>query len=164
MASDTPLPRNWEQRPQGFLTNWNIFCQEFISKKLSLLKPQDDHELATLLLVAGAVLGAGGLMALVQSHLPLINEKGKQWGIADLGSIALGGSAALGAALGGVGVTLLLRILGRFADPKKVNILQATLSTARRQFEEINQDRAAGRITAEQHRLAIERLYWMLTN
>lgn len=162
-ASQKP-PNEWEERPAGFLTDWSIFCQALISTKLSRLRPQDERELATLLLAAGAVLGASGLIALVQRHRALIDEKGKQWGITDLGSLALGGGAVVGAALGGMGAGLLLRILSRFADPQQVNVLQASLATARRQFEEINQDRTAGRITATQHRLAIERLYWSLTS
>lgn len=163
MEGDSKLPHEWTARPDGFLTDWSVFCQMLISTKLTLLGLQDDRELATLLLAAGAVLGASGMMALVQKHHTLIDEKGKQWGIKDLGSLALGGGALVGAALGSMGAGLLSRILGRFADPQQVNVLQATLSTARRQFEEINQDLAAGRITTTQHRLAIERLYWSLT-
>lgn len=163
MGTDPTLPQQWEPRPEGFLTNWEVFCQSLVSRKLSQLRPQDDRQIAALLLATGAVLGAGGLAVLMQRHLPLIDEKGKQWGIDGLGTLALGSGVAVGAALGGMGAALLLRVLGRFADPKQVNILQATLSTARRQFEEINQERAAGRMTDEQHRLAVERLYWSLT-
>ncbi|ADO75849.1 uncharacterized protein STAUR_8094 [Stigmatella aurantiaca DW4/3-1] len=119
--------------------------------------------LAAVLLAGGAVLGAGGLFAVVRSNREVIDAKGKQWGVEGLSSIALGGGTILGAAVGTLGGALLNRTLGRHADRTKVDALQARLSRARREFESFRQDARNGLLNSVQHRLAVERLFLELT-
>jgi hypothetical protein len=159
MSPSPKPPTKWPERPKTFFEDWTVFCTEALAK---LLKEQDDM-LAAVLLAGGAVLGAGGIFALVQANREVIEAKGKEWGLEGLGSIALGGGTLLGAAVGSLSGALLTRTLGRHADRAKVDALQARLSRARREFEALRQDVASGILDSVQHRLAVERLFLELT-
>jgi hypothetical protein len=159
MSPSPKPPANWPDRPKGFFEDWTVFCIEALAK---LLKEQDDM-LAAVLLAGGAVLGAGGIFALVQANREVIDAKGKEWGIESLGSIALGGGTLLGAAVGTLGGALLNRTLGRHTDRAKVDALQSRLTRARREFEMLRQDAKSGLLDSMQHRLAVERLFLELT-
>ncbi|HEY4180224.1 MAG TPA: hypothetical protein VGM90_25450 [Kofleriaceae bacterium] len=152
----------WPKRPKGFYEDWTIFCCQTLSARLQ--QDGNDEELAVVLLAAGAILGGAGLLYLASENKDTIDAKGREWGIANLSTIAGVGGAVLGATVGGLGVTWLTRTLGRHADSQKVDALQARLSNARREFETLQNDCANGRLDHLHHRLAVERLFVELTN
>ena len=154
-----PPPSTWPKRPKGFYDDWTIFCVDALSQ---MLKEHDDL-LAVVLLAGGAVLGAGSLFALLRANQEFIDAKGKQWGIENLGSIAVGGGTLIGAAVGSIGGALLNRTLSKHADVAKVDALQARLSKARRDFELLRQDLRDGLLDDQHHRLAVERLFMEAT-
>lgn len=159
MSTNRKPPVEWPKRPKGFYEDWTIFCTD----ALSLLLEKQEELLAAVLLAGGAVLGASGMYALVKANREAVDAKGREWGIEELGSIALSGGTLLGAAVGGIGGAFLSRTLGRLADKEKVNQLQARLTMARREFEILRQDLKDGMMDDLQHRLAVERLFLELT-
>jgi hypothetical protein len=149
------------QRPEGFYEEWPVFCREALAGMLSQSNSTDEI-LAAVLLAGGAVLGAGGLAAFVEKNRKAIDLKGKEWGIPGLSDLLVGGGAVLGALLGGLGGAMVARMLTGFTNETTVNALQARLTAARREFEELKRDRAAGRLSQAEHRSAVEYLYGRL--
>ncbi len=151
-------PTNWPTRPAGFYYNWQVFCVEVLTS--SLKSEQEGNWLAVVLLAGGGALGATSLMKLVETNSKLVDRKGKEWGIDSLSQLAKGGSVLLGAALGGAGGMWLMRVLSRHARQDKVNELSQRLRLARREYDELLQDMQAELTTDEQHRGAVEYLFW----
>jgi hypothetical protein len=155
------LPGGWPRRPKGFYAEWPAFCSEVVSARLKDAPPD---VVAALLLAAGAVLGGAGMLALVAANSEAIDSKGREWGIENLSTIVGVGGALVGAAVGGFGIAWLTRMLGRQADPAVVAREQERLVAAKQEFESLAVERTAGRLPVDQHRLAVERLYWTLTS
>lgn len=143
-------------RPKGFFRDWDTFCQEAISK---LVTSSSGGRLPAILLGGGALLGAGGLVALIAANSDYIDEKGKEWGIDDLGTLAMSGGGIIGAALGGIGSALITRLLSRYADAAEVDHFQARLEEARQEFEALRQDVDEGYIKKKHHRREVEQLF-----
>lgn len=153
-------PSTWPQRPIGFYTDWTVFCTEVL---LASLRRQNDTDwLPVVLLAGGAALGAVSMIGLIEANRDIVDRKGQEWGIENLSSLAKGGGALLGTALGGASGALLMRILSRHASAEKVDALSHRLNSARRDYEELNQDLQAGRMTRDPHMAAVEYLFWRL--
>jgi hypothetical protein len=154
------LPTTWPQRPDGFYSDWTTFCIEALGT--SLRNEQEGDWLPVVLLAGGGALGAAGMMQLVEANSDIVDRKGKEWGVNDLSAIAKGGSFLLGAALGGAGGMLLMRILNRHTDKESVDAYGHRLGLARREYEELLQDLTAGILAKEHHKAAVEYLFWRL--
>lgn len=128
----------------------------------SLRRQHDADWLPVVLLAGGAALGALSMIRLIEANQEIVDRKGQEWGIEDLSSLAKGGGALLGTALGGAGGALLTRILSRHASAEKVDALSRRLSSTRREYEELPQDFEARRMTRAQHMAAVEYLFWRL--
>lgn len=150
-------PGTWPKRPPGFYDDWSAFCLHALSARLS--DNSSDDAIAVALLSGGAVLGAGALVAMVQSNKKVIDAKGKEWGFENLSTLVVGGGTLLGAALGGFGTALLSRTLAKHANERAVNALQSRLVNARREFESLKRLLAAKQLTGPQHQAAVERLF-----
>ena len=157
---ETP-PRSWPERPRDFYNDWAVFSDHVFDTWLS--QEREPSWRAVVLLACGAALGAAGLSKLVANNRDAVDRQGQEWDIEGLGAYAESSSAVLGAALGGMGVLLLMRILGNHADEKAVARLSEALELARREFEELQQDRSARLMTRAQYMAAVEHLHWRLT-
>lgn len=144
--------------PRSFYDDWAVFCRQALS---TMLRGSVDGSPAEVLLAGGAILGVAGMVALISANRETLDQKGKDWGLEDLAKLT--GIGVLGAAVGGLGIAWLTRTLGRHADTAKVDALQTHLSTVRREFEALRQDRHKGRLDPEKHQLAVERLFYELT-
>ena len=151
---------NLPDRPKGFYRNWETFCQETVSH---LVTSNPDGRLPVILLGAGALLGASGLVALIAANSDYIDEKGKEWGIDALGTLAMSGGGIIGAALGGIGGAMVTRLLSRYADADEVDNFQSKLEQAQQEFETLGQDLDGGFMKKKQHRREVERLFLRLT-
>lgn len=147
----------WPDRPPGFYDDWTVFCLQVLATRLR--DGDDADDIAAVLLAAGAILGGTGLVVLATENKDAIDSQGRKWGIENLSAIAGIGGAVLGAAVGGFGVAWLVRTLGRHADTQRVNELQVRLSAIRREFEQLNNELAQGKLTEQDRRLAVERLF-----
>lgn len=154
------LPTTWPQRPDGFYRDWTTFCIEALGT--ALRNEQEGDWLPVVLLAGGGALGAAGMMRLVEANSEIVDRKGEEWGIQDLSTVAKGGSFLLGAALGGASGILLTRILNRHTDKESVDTYGHRLGLARREYEELLQDLDAGIVGNEQHKAAVEHLFWRL--
>lgn len=155
MSPGSKLSGTWPDRPKGFYKDWNTFCVTALSE---LVREQEDL-FAVALLAGGAVLGASGMVALAKANQEFFDRKGQELGIPNLGAIAVGGGAALGAAMGSVGGYLINKTLGRGVDKERLAATQARLTAARREFDLLQQDRRNDLLTDQHLRLAVERLY-----
>lgn len=159
------MPRNpsdqWPTRPKGFYSSWQTFCAEIVSARM---RNAPSDVIAALLLAAGAVLGAGGVVAIVAANAEAIDQKGREWGVDKLSAIIGVGGGLVGAAVGGLGVAWLTRTLGGRTDRAKVEAEEALLVRAKQEFEGLLAERASGHLTPTQLKLAVERLFWSLTN
>ena len=153
-------PDEWPTRPEGFYSDWTVFCTEVFRDFLR--QQRADDWVAVVLLAGGAALGAAGLFALIEANSEIIDEKGEEWGIENLSSYTQGSGVLVGAAIGGAGALLLMRILGAHADREAVDKLSRELRNARREYEELRQDKQADLMTHAQYKAAIEHLYWRL--
>lgn len=151
----------WPDRPDDFYDDWSVFCSEALSARLK--RGGRDDELAVVLLAAGAILGSAGLLDVVIENKAAIDRKGREWGVPDLSKIAGIGGAILGATAGGLSIAWLTRTLGRHADTEQVNALQTRLSTARREFETLENHCREKRLPHVFHRAAVEHLFTELT-
>ena len=158
MSSTAPIG----PRPSGFYRNWPVFCREILSTHLRSNR-NSDTAVATVILAGGAVLGATGLVALVQANKEAIAAKGKEWGVENLAAWLTGGGALVGALLGGFGGSLATRLLSKHAGDEQVTGMQGKLTHARREFEELKRDADSHRITRVEHRSAVEHLFWRAT-
>jgi hypothetical protein len=157
-------PERWPSQstsfPRSFYDDWAVFCRQALS---TMLRGSVGGSPAEVLLAGGAILGVAGMLALISANRETLDQKGKDWGIEDLAKLTGIGGAVLGAAVGGLGIAWLTRTLGRHADTAKVDALQTRLSTVRREFEALRQDRHKGRLDPQKHQLAVERLFYELT-
>ena len=148
----------WPDRPKRFYDDWEVFAAEAISEIVARGGASGDL-VATALLAAGAILGSAAVVRVVEVNQPAIDEKGKEWGIPFLSSLVLGGGVLLGAAAGGLGGAWASRLLGTRTSDDKVRAFEHRLARARRQFEELRQDREAGRLSEPRHMAAVEALF-----
>lgn len=132
-------------RPDGFYLDWTVFCGELLGDSL---KDSDDEDwMAAVLLAAGPLLGNKGFASL-----------SRVW-MGPLGPAGLGGLlrlAATGPALAGV---MLARQLKKRAKVGVAQELERRLASARREFEELRQDREDGHLGEADHRLIVDNLY-----
>lgn len=149
--TDLALP----ERPDGFYEDWDVFCAQVLSVRLEA----GGDDAAVVLLAGGAILGSAGLLHLVVAHKAAIDRKGREWGIPNLSAIAGVGAGVLTAAAGGLTIAWLTRTLGRHADTRQVDGLQARLSSARREFDTLAEHRRAARLPVGFHRAAVDRLF-----
>lgn len=147
--------------PEGFYTDWTVFSTEALSERM---RSGDKSAVPTILLAAGASLGATALVALAKSNRKALTDLGEEWGIKSLPELVIGGGALLGAALGGFGGAMISRLLSSYSDEAAVEGLQAELAAAERAFTELNELRVAGRIASERHEAAVEMLFRQLAS
>jgi len=152
-------PPGWPKRPDGFYTDWETFCTEALTTRM---RSSERSAVPTILLAAGASLGATVLVTLARANREVLAELGEEWGIKALPELLTGGGALLGAALGSLGGAMLSRVLSAHADEASVEKLQLSIAAARREFHELNGLRAAGRLDPHRHMAAIEVLFGTL--
>jgi len=149
----------WASRPKRFYEDWNVFCVE----ALGVILKEQEGMFAIALLAGGAVLGAGGVVALAQANKEYFDRKGLELGIPNLGALMIGGGAVFGAAMGSLGGFLLNKTLGKNVDGERLAAMQGRLTAARREFDVLKQDLRNELLDPEHHRLAVERLFLELT-
>jgi hypothetical protein len=155
VANDKPTA--WPKRPKGFYTDSGTFCREVLSARL---KDASADSMSVLLLAGGAALGGAGLAALIKANAEVIDSRGRDWGIDKLSTYVGVGSALVGTA---VGLGLLTRTLARKAPGEAVERERTRLIDGKHEFERLAGERDRGTLSAEHHRLAVERLFWVLT-
>jgi len=135
-------------RPDGFYTEWTVFCGELLG---DAMKDNDDEEwLAAVLLAAGPLLGNRGFGRFAKTWMgPLAAT-----GLGAVLSLALTGPA--------LASVMLARQLKKKAPSGAAAGLEKRLASARREFEELRQDREDGHLDDASHRVIVDHLYGRL--
>lgn len=143
-----------------FYSDWTVFSTEALSARMGA---GDKSAVPTILLAAGASLGATALVALAESNRPVLEEPGEERGVSALPALVIGGGALLGAALGGFGGAMISRLLGSYANEASVERLQTEISIAEREFADLQELLHSQEISTERHRASVEVLFGHLS-